>query len=90
MDVGITTVEELYQRLRPALKIKRDELIRNNINYVKCEDIWNYLKNKKWVRAHNLLLYEMVEDIFNCDIYDLQNYVEERIKKESVKADLNI
>ena len=50
-----SNVSELYSRLIPALNTKVLELKRNNISYIKKEDIWNYLKIKKWKNANNLL-----------------------------------
>ena len=90
MDVTINSVEELYDRLKPALNIKYQEVMKYNLDYVKIEDIWNYLKVSKWKNANDLLLYEMVDDIFNCELYDLKRYVEARIKLEKVQADLTM
>lgn len=89
MDIEFNSVRELYERLEPALKTKEEELRRLKINYVKKEDIWNYLKNEKWVDASNLLLHEMVDDILNCDNMFLQDYVEKRVAKDKVKPNLD-
>ena len=59
------TSEELYERLIPALNTKVTELKRNDLDYIKQDDIWNYLKDSKWKNANNLLLYQMVDDILN-------------------------
>ena len=75
MDIEFSSVKELYDRLTPALKTKEQELKRNNINYIKKEDIWNYLKITKWKGAKNLLLHQMVDDILNVDYVLLKNYV---------------
>ena len=37
-------IKELYERLKPALTTKVTELKRNDLDYIKIEDIWNYLK----------------------------------------------
>lgn len=88
MDIEFNNVKELYERLQPALNTKVIELRRNDIDYVKKEDIWNYLKNKKWVSAHNLLLYQMVDDILNLDNQEIDDYVKEEIRKKVIKPDL--
>ena len=88
MDIEFNNVKELYERLQPALNTKIIELKRNDIDYVKKEDIWNYLKNKKWVNAHNLLLYQMVDDILNLDNQEIDDYVKEEIRKKVIKPDL--
>ena len=88
MDIEFSSVKELYDRLTPALKTKEQELKRNNINYIKKEDIWNYLKIKKWEGAKNLLLHQMVDDILNVDYVLLKNYVEDNIRANIVNPDL--
>lgn len=88
MDIEFSSVKELYERLIPALKTKEQELKRNSINYVKKEDIWNYLKITKWKGAKNLLLHQMVDDILNVDYVLLKNYVEDNIRANIVNPDL--
>lgn len=88
MDIEFSSVKELYDRLTPALKTKEQELKRNNINYIKKEDIWNYLKITKWKGAKNLLLHQMVDDILNVDYVLLKNYVEDNIRDNIVNPDL--
>ena len=88
MDIEFSSVEELYERLKPALRTKELELKRNGINYIKQEDIWNYLKKENWMGAKNLLLHQMVDDILNIDYVLLQNYVEDNIIKNKVEPDL--
>lgn len=88
MDIEFSSVKELYDRLTPALKTKEQELKRNNINYIKKEDIWNYLKITKWKGAKNLLLHQMVDDILNVDYVLLKNYVEDNIRANIVNPDL--
>ena len=48
MTEDFRSEEELYDRLKPALVTKRAEMKRNGYPYVKEEDVWNYLKEKKW------------------------------------------
>ena len=88
MDIEFSSVKELYDRLTPALKTKEQELKRNNINYIKKEDICNYLKITKWKGAKNLLLHQMVDDILNVDYVLLKNYVEDNIRDNIVNPDL--
>lgn len=88
MDIEFSSVKELYERLTPALRVKELELKRNNISYIKKEDIWNYLKTTKWQGASNLLLHQMVDDILNVDYILLKNYVEDNMQKNIVEPDL--
>ena len=88
MDIEFNDVKELYNRLLPALNTKVSELKRNDIDYIKKEDIWNYLKEKKWKSANNLLLYQMVDDIINLDNYEIDDYVKNEIRKKIIKPNL--
>ena len=88
MNIEVASVKELYERLTPALRTKELELKRNGINYIKKEDIWNYLKGVKWKDASNLLLHQMVDDILNIDYVLLKNYVEDNMKEYKVEPNL--
>lgn len=88
MDIEFNDVKELYQRLTPALNTKVTELKRNDLDYIKVEDIWNYLKVSKWQNANNLLLYQMVDDILNLDNTEIDEYVKGEIRKKVIKPNL--
>ena len=88
MDIEFNNVKELYERLKPALTTKVIELKRNDLDYIKEEDIWNYLKESKWINANNLLLYQMVDDILNLDNFEIDEYVKEEIRKKVIKPNL--
>lgn len=89
MDIEFNSIKELYERLVPALKTKITELKRNDLDYIKQDDIWNYLKNSKWKNANNLLLYQMVDDILNLDNNEIDEYVKSEIRKKIVKPNLD-
>lgn len=82
MDIKFNSLQELYERVKPALTTKREEMKRPGIYYVKEEDIWNYFKETKWIKATNLSLYQMVSDILNTDNIFIEEYVKERISRE--------
>ena len=88
MDIEFNSVKELYERLKPALTVKVTELKRNDLDYIKKEDIWNYLKDSKWSSANNLLLHEMVNDILNLDNEEIDEYVKGEIRKKVIKPNL--
>lgn len=88
MDIEFNSIKELYDRLTPALDAKLAELKRNDLFYIKKDDIWNYLKETKWKNSSNLLLYQMVDDIFNLDNILIDNYVKEKIRQNIVKPNL--
>ncbi len=88
MDIEFNNVKELYERLIPALNTKVEELKRSDLDYIKAEDIWNYLKENKWSSAKDLLLYQMVDDILNLESYVIDDYVKMRIRKKVIKPNL--
>jgi len=89
MDFEFNSIKELYERLEPALNAKVADLKRNGINYIKCEDVWNYLKINKWRSSKNLLLYQMVDDILNIDNIILDNYIKDQMRLNIVKPNLD-
>ena len=88
MDIEFNNIKELYDRLTPALNAKVTELKRNDLDYIKKDDIWNYLKTKKGSSANNLLLYQMVDDILNLNNNEIDEYVKEEIRKKVIKPNL--
>lgn len=79
MDIEFSSLIELYERLKPALNTKKNEMQRQGYKYIKEEDVWNYLKEKKWKSSKNLALYEMVSDILNCDNDLIDNYLKQKL-----------
>ena len=88
MDIEFNSIKELYERLLPALNTKITELKRYDLDYIKKEDIWNYLKITKWEKANDLKLYQMVDDILNLDNYEIDEYVKNEIRKKVIKPNL--
>ncbi len=80
------SLEQLYQRLLPALKSKVSELKRSGYDYLTTEDVWNYLKENKWLRSVNLSLNEMVSDIFTSDNDVIDAYFKSKLNKRSRKV----
>lgn len=81
MEVEFKSLEELYQRVRPALFTKKEEMRRNGYDYIHEEDIWNYLKETKWPNDKNLTLYQMVDDILNIEDTCIDSYLKSKLKK---------
>ena len=79
MEVEFNSLEELYNRIKPALITKRNEMNRNGYKYIKIEDIWNYLKEIKWKKAKDLSLYEMVSDVLNIDDLLIDDYLKQKL-----------
>ena len=85
-DIEFDSVLALYDRVKPALKTKLKELKRENYEYIKEEDIWNYLIKTKWSSAHGLVLCDVVDDILHIENEKIDKYFKEEHKKK--KTDL--
>lgn len=81
MDIEFKSLEELYQRIKPALLAKKSEMHRIGFDYIKEEDIWNYLKEIKWKNSKNLSLADMVSDILNTDDIHIDSYLKGKLDK---------
>lgn len=86
MEVEFKTISELYDRIKPALTTKVEEMRRNGYLYIKEEDIWNYLKEVKWVKSTNLELYQMVHDVLNTDNIVIDSYLKEKLNLRNRKV----
>lgn len=72
---NINSLKELYLKVTPALKTKKEELKRNRIRFITEKMIWDYLKNNIWYNKDNLSLYDIVDDILSLDEIALINYL---------------
>lgn len=70
--MNFNSLDELKQRLMPALRTKVSELRKNRINITE-EDLWSFLSKSKWSKAIDLTLGEMVNDILKLNYMDLRN-----------------
>ena len=84
-NITFNSVEELYQRMKPALSTKRAEMKRSGYVYATEEDIWNYLKEEKWKNSKDLSLYEMTCDIFAIDDVLIDAYLRNKMNKKNRK-----
>ena len=83
MELEFSSLEELYNRLKPALRTKLTELAQNGYGYLKIEDIWNYLKENRWKNGHDLSLNDMVSDILNADNELIDDYFKKKINEKN-------
>lgn len=79
MEVAFTSEKELYDRIMPALRTKKEEMKRNGYAYIKEADIWNYLKEIKWIKSKGLSLAEMVSDVLNTEDAYIDNYLRHKL-----------
>ena len=89
MDIEFTSLEQLYNRLRPALTAKASEMKKSGYSYIKEEDIWNYLKEVKWINSKNLLLFEMVQDVLNAENSIIDDYLKQKLNSNDRKIYFN-
>ena len=86
-EIKFKSLQELYDRILPALKSRARELHKKGMNYIHEEDIWNYLKRYKWTSSRSLDLGDMVNDIFNVEVHELDSYVKNEFK--NYRRDVN-
>ncbi len=86
-ELKFKSLEDLYNRIFPALRSKALELKLKGYKYIHEEDIWDYLKTYKWTTSRDLDLGSMVNDIFGVNIEVLNEFVVDRIKDEQRKQE---
>jgi len=79
------SVNDLYKRVKPALKAKRSELISCKLEYIKEEDIFTFLSVNKWSKDKGLTISEVVDDILHIDNNLLDDYVKQKWVNEEVE-----
>lgn len=82
MDINFSSENELYKRLLPALRTKKEELNRFGYKYITEKDIYNYLKKNIWIKSTNLTLYDMVDGILNTDNLLIDAYIKTNHREE--------
>ncbi len=78
--IKFNSLEDLYNRLVPAINTKLNELKRNGIHYIKSKDIWDYLRINKWSASKDLTLSQCVDDILNTSDEEYKRYIKNRMK----------
>lgn len=82
MDIEFSSKEELYQRVKPALKAKTMELKRVGYSYIREIDIWNYLIEIKWSKSRDLMLSDIVNDILKTDNKKIDEYLKDKLSTD--------
>ena len=78
-NLKIKNLTQLFKRVKPALNSKLREINDMKIIYIKDKDIFDFLRETKWINATNLCLAEVVDDILNVDINKLNVYVQKKL-----------
>lgn len=72
------SIEELYIRVRPALRAKKSELERLGFSNIKEKDIWSYLSQNTFPKRKDLTLADIVSEILHIDGHILEQYRKEK------------
>lgn len=89
MELSFSSREELYLRVRPALRAKKSELDRLGFSYIREIDIWNHLIESKWKKSHSLMLSDVVSDILHVQGELLNRYVKKKLQDTNRENRLN-
>ena len=84
-SINIKSQKELFERVKPALRCKKHEMMAEGIEYVSEIDIWDYNKKNKWKEQQGLTLFQVVDDILNTPNKVYKNYV---LNKLNTKEDV--
>ncbi len=79
MDYEFSSKEELFQRVKPALKAKINEFHRLGYKHVQDMDVWNYLIENVWCKSRDLMLSDIVNDILHVKISKIDDYIKEKM-----------
>lgn len=80
VNYEFSSKEELFKRIRPALKAKKSELDRGGYTYIKEIDIWNYLVQEKWINSRNLMLCDIVSDILHTSNELIDTFLKKKLE----------
>ena len=84
MDYEFSSLEELYKRVRPALKYKVDELQKYGNLSISKYDLWKCLIINKWRNETGLMLSDIVDDILNISFDEINSYYMKMINDEEI------
>ena len=78
-SMKFNSLEELYNKLVPAMDTKVSELKLNGVSYISIDDIWNYNKKNNWTKSKDLTLSQCVDDILNTSDDKYKKFVKEKM-----------
>lgn len=82
-DQKYRTIEELYLKVYPALRIKVGDMRLQKLALIDEKSLWNYFCNKKWKVQKKITLGEMIDDILNTDSFKIYTEMKEEITREN-------
>ena len=72
-----TSQKQLYNKLLPVFKVKNRLIKYSKYQHITNENIWYYLIETKWKKAHNLQISEIINDIITLDLEEINQYINE-------------
>ena len=87
-EIVLKSQQELYNRIKPALRSKCRMLKQCGFTSVKENDIWDYLRLNKWSQSFGLELCDMVDDILHTKNEDIVNYCHNKYMNENEKKNI--
>ena len=73
-EFKFNSINELCNRLLPAMETKKNDLLRNTKVLISEKEIWGYLRYNYWNKKSKLTLGEMVNDILSTPDHELIYY----------------
>lgn len=71
-----TSQLDLYNKLLPVFNVKKRLIQYSKYKHITNENIWFYLIETKWKKAHNLTISQIVNDIITIDLEELNKNIE--------------
>ena len=68
-EFKFNSINELYNRLLPAMETKKNDLLRNTKVLISEKEIWGYLRYNYWNKKSKLTLGEMVKNILLLKLF---------------------
>lgn len=90
-DIVFNSQQELFDRIRPALRSKKKILSKKGAKMLTEEDIWNFMRNYVWMNSSGLELCDMVDQILHAEDaliieYYHNKYLANRIELPELKS----
>lgn len=73
-----TSQLDLYNKLLPVFNVKKRLINYSKYKHITNENIWLYLIETKWKKAHNLTISEIVNDIITIDLEEINKNIDNK------------
>ena len=85
-EIFFNSEEELYDRIKPALRSKKKILLKKGAKRITEQDIWDFMRNHVWLNSTGLELCDMVDGILHAE----DSLIIEYYHKKYLKDDLDL